>query len=241
MTSAPSLPDMPIQDRWFESAWQSYTPTVMALAKGKRVLEVGAGRRPLFTPEELAANAIAYTANDIDQGELDRIPFDVAKACFDVAGGVPDGFKGKFDLIFSQFVQEHVHDGKKYYANLHALLAPGGVALNFHPTLYHPVFIANLMLPEALSAKVLRTLFPNRNHDENPKFPAYYKLCTSMPGTAETIRALGFASVEILPFYGHLYLQKVPLLNRMSAAFDRWLMRRNIRRFSTYAYTLAVK
>ena len=45
-------------------------------------------------------------------------------------------------------VFEHVEDGQRAWANLYQLLAPGGVALAFVPTLYSVPFVINWLLPD---------------------------------------------------------------------------------------------
>ena len=222
-------------------AWKNYKPVILEMAKGKRVLEIGAGRSPLFSPDELKRYAITYTANDIWQSELDRISFKVATACFDATQDVPAAFEGKFDLVFSQMVQEHVASGPRYYHNLHKLLAKGGVSLQFHPTLYHPVFILNYLLPETLSARILQFFFPQRNWDETPKFPAYYQYCTTLPGQVKVLAAHGFRIAHQFPFYGQGYFKKIPGFKQLFSALDGWAMAKDIRALSTYAFSVVIK
>ena len=58
------------------------------------------------------------------------------------------------------------------------MLAPGGVALAFVPTLYAPAFALNHAIPESVSSAIVRRLFPDRHEEgDNPKFPAFYDLC----------------------------------------------------------------
>ena len=103
-----------------------------------RLLEVGGGRDPLFKADELKALGIEMTINDISQTELDVLPASYHKACFDVAGDISAvaHLRDSFDLAFSRMVFEHVADGQRAWSNLYQLLAPGGVALAFVPTLY---------------------------------------------------------------------------------------------------------
>ncbi len=230
-----------IAHRRYTMAWDAYKPTLLELAKGKDVLEIGAGRSPLFTPEEIQTYNIRYTANDIWQSELDRITFPVQQACFDVTQNVPDGFANQYDLVFSKMVQEHVKDGPAFYTNLHRLLRQGGVSLQFHPTLFHPVFILNYLMPEDLSSRLLKHFFPNRTWDDTPKFPAYYRECNTLHRQVARLRSFGFSEAKQFVFYGQGYFNKIPFFKQLAQAFDGLAERFDLRVFSTYAYSVVIK
>lgn len=230
-----------VKDNRSENAWSSYKNIVMEFSKGKSVLEIGAGRRPIFTAEEIEENNIKYVANDIMADELSRIPFPVEKAVFDVSGEVPEEFTNKFDFVFSKMVQEHVRDGRKFYTNIYKILNKSGMSLNFYPTMFHPVFVVNYLLPDSLSAAILRAYYPHRNDQEIPKFPAYYHFCRSTKGQAERIRECGFREAYIIPFYGQGYLKTIPILSAVSRAADNWFMKENMIIFSAFAYSVSRK
>ena len=232
-------------------AWDHYRPTVLALAQAcrqsgrngagaTRVLEIGGGRGPLLTPAEAAAAGIELTVNDIDARELSLAPEHFSKAQFDVAGDVDPSWEGRFDLIISRMVFEHVRDAPRAWANMHRLLAQGGVALAFHPTLYAPPFVVNWLLPEGLTARVLRFFFPNRHDEGYPKFRARYEMCFADPAKVEPILArCGFSQVLIAPFWRHGYFRDIPLLGEADAALQHLAEKRDWRALATYAYTMA--
>jgi SAM-dependent methyltransferase len=232
-------------------AWTNYRPTVLAMAhvlrqsgnhsEGKvRVLEIGGGRGPLLTPAEAAAAGIDLTVNDIDARELSLAPPEFNKAQFDVAGDIDRSWEGRFDLIISRMVFEHVRNAPRAWANMRNLLAPGGVAMAFHPTLYAPPFVINLLLPESLTARVLRFFFRYRHDGGYPKFPARYEMCFTEPSKVEPILAeCGFSQVLIAPFWRHGYFRHIPLLREADAALSHLAERHDWRALTTYAYTLA--
>lgn len=232
-------------------AWDNYRSAVLALAQARRatrrrngelvrMLEIGGGRGPLLRPVEAKAAGIAVTVNDIDSRELSLGPPEFEKAEFDIAGQAPPSLFGQFDLVVSRMVMEHVRDGRRAWANMAALLAPGGVALAFHPTLYAPPFVVNLAFPEALTARVLRFFFPTRHDGDYPKFPARYQLCVSSPQKLEPIlKSCGFSEVLIAPMWGHGYFRHIPLLRELDAGLQRLAEARDWRWLSTYAFTLA--
>lgn len=204
------------------------------------MLEIGGGRGPLLRPAEAAAAGVAVTVNDIDARELALGPAEFDRALFDIAGVVDPALHGCFDLIVSRMVMEHVGDGRRAWANMAALLAPGGVAMAFHPTLYAPPFVANLLFPEALTAPVLRFFFPTRHDGDYPKFPARYELCVSDSAkTAAVLKDCGFSESLVAPFWGHGYFRKLPILRELDAALQRLAEARDWRFLSTYAFTLA--
>jgi hypothetical protein len=120
------------------------------------------------------------------------------------------------------------------------LLAPGGVALAFHPTLYSPPFVVNLLVSEGVSSRLLRLFFPSRHDGDYPKFPARYEMCFGMPSrVAPALREAGFSEVLVAPFFGHRYLRSVPVVRDVEGALHRLAERRDWRAFASYAYTLA--
>jgi SAM-dependent methyltransferase len=223
------------------AAYRQYKDIVTALAADRRMLEIGAGRRPLLTAEEINARNIRYTANDIMQTELDLIPFPVETAVFDSCGEISPEWTGCFDVICSKMVQEHVSSGERFYRNILRLLSNGGVALNFHPTLYCPPFLVNRAFPEHVTRAVLRFFKPERNSGDVPKFPATYELCYSSAATADVISKIGFSAVHIFPFYHHEYFTGIPGLRSLDEALSAWARRGDVRALSSYAYTVVIK
>ena len=232
-------------------AWDNYRASVLAFVEtcrrngrhedGKvRVLEIGGGRGPLLTPSEAEEVGVALTVNDIDAGELALAPASFDTAQFNVAGDFAPELAGRFDLIISRMVFEHVRDAPRAWSNVCALLAPGGVALAFHPTLYAPPFVINWLAPEALTARVLRLFFSDRHQGDYPKFPARYEMCFGDPSRVEPIlRRSGFSSVLVAPFWGHRYFRHIPGLREFDAAVGDLAERRDWRLITSYAYTIA--
>ena len=245
----------PLRELGYDSrelwAWNNYRPVVLAFVEtlrraGRhdsgtvRLLEVGGGRAPLLTPEQAGDLGVALTVNDIDARELSLAPKGFATACFNIAGDVDPALLGKFDLIFSRMVLEHVKDAPRAWRNMQALLAPGGVALAYHPTLYSLPFVLNWLMPEALSARALRAFIPWRHDDGYPKFPARYEMCFATPSRVEPmLRDAGFSEVLIAPFFGHRYLRRVPVAREAEGALQALADRRDWRLLASYAYSLA--
>jgi SAM-dependent methyltransferase len=230
--------------RW---ANQHFADVVLALIDGRstrRVLEVGGGRRPLLADQLASREDVDYVINDVSQDELDRLPATYGTACFDVQDpdGIPPDLAGTCDVVFAKMVFEHVADPASAWTTVHRLLRPGGVALVYVPTLYSPPFVLNRLLPSGASASLLRRVFPNRTDDGVPKFPAYYRWCR---GTAEPLTQrlldIGFDRVDVVPFYGHSYYRRFPVVRTASERLTDVVERRSMRTLSSFAFVGAVR
>ncbi len=228
-----------------EWAWEHYKETIGALVsitRARNVLEIGGGRWPLLSTSE--ACDIRYLVNDISESELELAPPYVDKVCFDIAKPLSDNHRpllGTVNVMFSQMVFEHVTDAMQAYRNIHALLAPGGVCLNFHPVLYAAPFVVNWLLPEKISREVLRLFFPNRRPDEVPKHPAWYDMCVISDSNQRKLASIGFKRVWQVPFWHHDYFKKIPGVYHVDHAVALLAERKEWPKFASYSYTMVSK
>lgn len=236
--------DPDVRSEW---AWDNYKPTIEALSRAfglRRLVEIGGGRDPLFTPDEAAALGIELTINDISQEELDNGPEEFAKARFDIAGDLTDTGvqRGSYDLAFSRMVFEHVKDGRRAWSNLNEILAPGGVAIAFVPTLYALPYVANMAIPEWVSQKIVKMLYPHRTDDEDPKFPAFYDWAFgSEKKLRPMLQGVGFREAVVVPFYYHDYFERIPVVRQIDNLMNRVAAARDWRFLTSYAYIAARK
>lgn len=166
-------------DRSYSCAWKGYKDRIAGIASsiaGADIIEIGAGRAPLFEAADLPPSVASYTLSDISKSELDRAPGQWDKICFDACGDIT-GIDSRYDLAFSRMLAEHVPDGYRFHSNLFQLLKPGGIAFHFMPTLFSPSFVINKLLLETLSRTLLGFFFKQRNDEQVPKFPARYAMC----------------------------------------------------------------
>lgn len=228
-----------------EEAWTGLKPTLEGLigrTGARRVLEIGSGRHPFFTPAEAERLGFDLVVNDIDAQELSHAPGAFARMIFDIAQDIePRAIAGGgFDLIFSRMVFEHVKDAGKAWSNVRALLAPGGIGFAFVPTLWSPPFVANRLMPDAVTAPLVRMLDSTRNEAEIPKFPAYYRACRASEASLRPfLTGLGFREVSVVPFFGTPYLPRIPVLRHLARALDSVAERRDWRALASYAYIVA--
>lgn len=229
-------------------AWDNYKPTITDIARKyslNRHLEIGGGRDPLFLPGEVRALGFDVTLNDISGKELALAPAGYSKIeCDMAADNAPDILgRERYDLAYCRMVMEHVSDVPKMWQNVYAVLAPGGMALSFFPTLYAPPYVLNRLIPESLSRRLLEIIDPDRKDDgDNPKFPAYYNYCFSDENKiVPMLKRVGFSDLVVLPFWGYSYFWKFPVLKQIDAAFTHLAQARGWRSVSSFAYVIAKK
>jgi SAM-dependent methyltransferase len=224
-------------------AYRTYKDRVRELIvkHGHRAIcEVGGGRKPLFSPEEIRRLGLDYTLLDISQEELDRAPAAYRKLCADIASVPLEGMAERFDFVFSIYLAEHVPDGAKMHRNILTMLRPGGRAFHYFPTLYSPAFVLNRLLPDGLTNFAKSALDPSqRGH---PKFPARYSRCFGpTPRMKRFFVELGYEVEAYEPFYGTDYFRKIPVLGPIDAWLTGWAARRENPFLTSYAFVVLHK
>ncbi len=171
------------------------------LKPGLRVLDVGGGRFPAIALETKRLLDLHVVGLDISGAALARAP----RGAYDsvVVGDVASvSIPGKYDLVFSRTLLEHVADPPAAIANLTGVLAPGSVMAHVVPCRNAPFAILNRALGNSLARRVLFAIFPEKK--SNSGFPAYYRGCT--PGTlARLCRENGLQVVQVNTYYNSDY------------------------------------
>ncbi len=228
-------------------AWGHYKDVLADLLRirdAKRIMEIGAGRFPLFDRAEIAPFNVEYIANDVDPVELAQARSEVGKACFDISGTNTteiDALSDTIDLTFSKMVFEHVSDTRQAYRNIYKMLSPSGICLNFHPVLFSLPFLINYLAPTAPAERLLQRFSPKRNRNEQPKFPAKYNWCRVSRSLRNTLRSIGYREVWQLPFWFHEYFVKLPGLQQCDWMVNKIAERANWTSLASYCYTIVVK
>jgi len=177
----------------------------------RTVCDIGGGAHPSLSLTEITQANIAYTVLDISPAELDSAPAGYTKIVADICARdlrVP----GRFDMVFSKMLAEHIQAAELFHKNVYTLLNPGGIAIHFFPTLYALPFLANKLMPEWLG-KLLFTRFAQLDTPEHKKFHALYYWCRG-PTRRQVRRfeGLKYEVLEYAGFFGHKYYAKIPLL-----------------------------
>jgi len=230
-------------DEW---GWNNYERVLRHLVKrngARQLLEIGGGRTAKFDLDELARMGVELTVNDISASELARLPTDYHTACFDVAGTLPASIKqNTYDLAFSQMVFEHVADGRQAWKNMHKVLAPGGIGIAFLPTLFTFPYVVNWLIPDSVGKRIAELLDRKRSDDTTPVFPARYSWAFSIERWMKPMLSeIGYREVMIVPFYGHRYYQRFPVVRDVHRWFTDLARRRDWRFFSSYMYVVVRK
>ena len=103
--------------------------------------------------------------------------------------------------------------------------------------MYAAPFIANRLLPDALTKRVLLKVQGGRGEDGNEgKFPAYYRWCRG-PSTRQVRRleAIGYQVESYTGFFGHSYYRKLGPLGILEEAKSRLLLKRPVAALTSFA------
>jgi SAM-dependent methyltransferase len=217
------------------AAAPGYMQTIIDRESARSILEVGGGRTPTLAPDEVRANGIQYTVNDIEAEELALLGSGYETLCVDMAAPLPPEVSGKrYDLIFSRMVNEHVADGAAYYSNIFKLLKPGGLTVHFFATFFTVPALVNRYVPETVSARLQAFAFSRAPRYE--KFPARYSWCRGPSGSMfRRFRALGYEVEDYRGYFGHGYYLRIPALHKLEQAKARWLVRHPVNALTSYA------
>jgi SAM-dependent methyltransferase len=200
-----------------------------ALRPGMSILDVGAGRRPTIQPEARPPDC-HYVGLDISRTELDAAPpgsYDETWVA-DVTQRVPE-LDGRFDLILSFQVLEHVKPLDTAFENFRSYLRPGGQFVGQFSGTFSFFGLASRLIPHRLTLWLLRT-FTERPTDTI--FPAHYHRCWDR----EIRRMLRpWAMVEVVPRYlGAGYLRRIPVLQGVYLLYENWAVRTGRRDLATH-------
>lgn len=241
-TATPPLP-RGVSYGFFLEAWQDHAATVRRLIEhggARTVCEIGGGANPSLPLSFARERGLEYTILDVSRAELDKAPDGYRKVAADICGdNLP--LAGRFDFMFSKMLAEHVASGHAFHRNVFRLLAPGGLAFHFFPTLYAPAFVANRLLPEDVSSRALQAFAPRDPH-QHGKFPARYSWCRgpTRPQLAR-LRSLGYEIVAYRGFFGHDYYRWIPPLHWASVRTAEWLCRHPWAPMTSFALVLLRK
>jgi SAM-dependent methyltransferase len=188
--------------------------------KARSVCEIGGGANPLLSGELVAAERLEYVVADASPDELRKAQG--THRIVEVEVGAADFVPfGRFDVVVTKMVLEHVREPRRFHSHVFELLHPGGTAVHFFATLYALPFVANRVLPERLVQRLLLRLQPGRIAEgRERKFPAYYRWCRGpVERQFERFESVGFTVDEYVGFFGHGCYHPVPRLQRLE---DRW-------------------
>jgi SAM-dependent methyltransferase len=162
-----------------------------ALAPGSRVLEAGCGRTTRLS--DFRDRIDRLVGADIDEAggrsnaALDE--FVVADLCCTLPFAA-----GAFDVVYANFVVEHLEHPGHAFAEWHRVLRPGGSVILLTSNVANPLMTAARIVPQPVRTAVKR-LGPGAAARD--VFPARYRANT--PGVlSRLLRQAGFAPVSVV-------------------------------------------
>jgi len=206
------------------------------LRPGQRVLDVGSGAKPFLSPDERPPG-IRYEGLDISAAELRKAP----DGWYD-AGHVADiverdpALEGRYDLIVSNQVFEHVRPLPVALENLRAYLVPGGTMVAKLSGGYSIFALANRVIPHRVAVWALHRFLGD---DPERVFRAYYDHCSDR-ALRRAMRS--WSEVRIDPLYmGAEYLSFVRPLQALYVGAEEWWARRDLRNLAAYYIVTATR
>jgi SAM-dependent methyltransferase len=156
---------------WGSEFWERVDA---GLERATAVLDVGAGRRPTIPPQDRPAG-IHYAGLDVSASELAL----ASPGSYDETITAPaqqrvSELVGRFDLIVSWQVLEHVPHLPRAADNFRDYLRPGGTLVACLSGRYAAFAIVNRILPTELALRLVARL---RHRDLDTVFPALYDHC----------------------------------------------------------------
>jgi SAM-dependent methyltransferase len=175
------------------------------LAPGMRVLDVGGGKFPAISAATRQRLALEIDGLDISREELEQAPAgSYDRLIVGDAANVELG--GRYDLIISAAVLEHVRDSGRALANLAGALAAGGQMAHFIPCVNTPFATLNRLLGNRVARWLLHNLDPEARRLAG--FKCYYQNCS--PGAVSRICfAAGLKRERLQPYFFSEYTRFV--------------------------------
>lgn len=157
--------------------------------KSRSVLEAGGINRPLL---QRTAN-IRYDGLDIEHNQQ-------CKSIYDnfFVQSVEEPITGKYDLIISRTLLEHVQNNDACAEQLHNALTRNGYTVHYLPSKYHPYSLILQLVGPKWQMSLIKTLRPWAA--EVTGYQTFFHKCS--PSEMKTLfLSKGFRNIRIVPFF----------------------------------------
>ncbi len=221
-------PDLPAR---YQGIWRApFLERVESLVRpGMSILDVGAGRHPTIPPDRRPPGA-QYVGLDVSAAELAMAGTDAYDETWvaDVTQRVSE-LEGRFDLVISWQVLEHVRPLDAAFDNVHTYLRPGGTFIGQFSGAWSYFALANRLIPHRVTAWLVDR-FTER--DAGSVFPAHFHRCRD----SELRQILApWAHADVTPRYtGATYLRFLPPAQWLYLKYEDWAMRSGRRDLATH-------
>jgi len=198
------------------------------------ILDVGSGRRPAI-PRAARPAGCRYVGLDISAAELARASAGSYSETVvaDVSAALPE-LTGRFDLLVSWQVLEHVANLEHALANMHSYLRPGGALVAVLSGRLSLFGVVNRLVPGPLATWTLRTLL---GRDPETVYTAYYDRCDHR-GLTELLASWRIARVT--PIYqGGAYFNFSKPIRAAYLSYENWAVNSGRANLATHYLVVA--
>ena len=175
----------------YPSYWQALRDRIQLSLDHKpaSVLEVGGIDRPLLAKGQ----GFEYTGLDIEE----------RPGCHEVydrflVQSVEDPIEGRYEVIISGTLMEHVPDNSRAVRAMWAALPPGGETHHYIPSKWHPYSVALRLVGPKLQVRMIPVLRPGSEGETG--YPAYFDHCTGQQ-MRKLFEDAGFVDVDVEHYF----------------------------------------
>lgn len=214
--------------RGISKSWSDFKYLVSDISEDSQVIEIGAGARPYLSKEFVLGKSIDYTISDISSSELAKSNADYCRRiAMDMEADIPTFYEGRYDLVFSKMVLEHLQRPEVFHKNVLKLVSNRGVIIHFYACKFGLPGILNLILPEKFVDWLVYKI-QGRDPIMDHRFTAYYRRCLGpVPAQIKWWNKLGYEIVDFKGFVGHTYLSRYRVLGWLEKLWTRFLLTLN--------------
>jgi SAM-dependent methyltransferase len=201
-----------------------------ALRPGIRILDVGAGARPMVPPHD-RPEGVTYVGFDVEGDELLKAP----EGSYDeiVVGDVTvlqEQLVGQFDLVLSWLTMEHVKPVPTALHNLSRYQRPGGRFLGYLAGGRSLHAVLNRVVPQSIAKQAMRRLW---GREPDSVFRAHYDHCWH--DALRDVADDAWSAAAVVPlFTGGWYLQWSPVIRAPFLAYEEWAYTGDHRNLAAY-------
>lgn len=200
------------------------------------ILDVGSGRAPTLAPRQRVPGC-RYVGLDLSAHELECAgPSGYDETVVgDAAASMPQ-LVGRFDLVISFYVFEHIRVLDVALEHMRSYLQPGGRLVAVFSGTFSAFGLINRVLPHAVGATLVSKL---RQRPRETIFPAYYSGCY-YSALARTLAP--WSEWSILPLWrGADYFAFSRPVEAVYLAYEEWAMRTDRRDLAPYYLICATR
>jgi ubiquinone/menaquinone biosynthesis C-methylase UbiE len=205
------------------------------LSEGDAILDAGCGGGEFGVIKEVLERSPCLVGIDIDRDSVRGNDKYDHLICGNVEW-LPVG-AGRFDLIVSRFVFEHLQDPELAFREMARVLRPGGAIIILTQNIWNPLMFLSSILPLGVRRAITRMLF--RSEEDEGRYETFYR-CNSRRRFAALAEGTPGMRMEIFQRYNAttLHLWKNPLLKGVFTVVERFL---DLGIFSLFRTSLIVK